>query len=120
MNHQPFEEWLLNTTPLTAEQKRQLDSHVRSCTYCAALARTEKILRTVRLASPASGFVTRFQTRLAAQKVVDRRRRQIGSILFTFGAGFLAVISLPYLVFSSPAVIAACTWGICSPPAGSC
>jgi hypothetical protein len=106
MNHQPFEEWLLNDTPLTAEQKRQLDSHVRACLHCAALVKTEKVMRIVRMASPAPGFVTRFQVRLAAQKAVDRRRRWIGSILFTLGGlGFLVLIGLPYVaVFvASPA-----------------
>lgn len=117
MNHQPFEEWLLNNSPLTAEQKRQLDSHTRNCPHCAALARTEKVLRAVRLASPAPGFVTRFQIRLTAQKAADRRRRGIGSILFTFGGlAILTVISLPYLAsfVASPAqwITALVQWGV--------
>ena len=117
MNHQPFEGWLLNDTPLTAEQKRQLDSHVRNCTYCAALARTEKVLHAARLAEPAPGFVTRFQARLLAQKAADRRRRWIGSIVFTMsGLVFLAVISLPYLgaFFASPAewITTLVQWGV--------
>jgi hypothetical protein len=117
MNHQPFEEWLLNDTPLTPEQKRQLDSHVRACAYCSALVKTEKVMRTVRMASPAPGFLTRFQTRLAAQKLADRRRRLIGSILFTLGGlTLLALISLPYLgtFFASPAqwITALVQWGL--------
>lgn len=117
MNHQPFEEWLLNTTPLTAEQKRQLDSHVRNCAYCAALVKTDRILRAARLAIPAPGFVARFRTRLTAQKAADRRRRWIGSIVFTLGGlAFLASISLPYVVtfFVSPAqwITALVEWGV--------
>lgn len=117
MNHQPFEEWLLNNPPLTAEQKRQLDSHMRNCPHCSSLARTEKVLRTVRLASPAPGFVTRFQNRLAAQKVADRRRRWIGSILFIFGGlAILSVVGLPYLAsfVASPAqwITALVQWGV--------
>lgn len=117
MNHQPFEEWLLNDTPLTGEQKRQLDSHVRNCTYCAALARTEKVLRAARLASPAPGFMTRFQTRLIERKAADRRRRWIGSILFvTAGLTLLAVIGMPYLASfaASPAewITTLVQWGV--------
>jgi hypothetical protein len=107
MNHQPFEEWLLNDTPLTPGQKRQFDSHVRTCAHCSALVKTEKVLRAVRMTTPAPGFVTRFQARLAAQKIADRRRLWIGSILFTFaGLAFMTLLGLPYLaVFvSSPAI----------------
>ena len=117
MNHQPFEEWLLNDTPLTPGQKRELDSHVRACANCSALVRTEKVMRALRLASPAPGFVTRFQTRLAAQKTADRRRRLIGSILFILGGlSLLALIGLPYVAsfFASPAqwITALVQWGL--------
>jgi len=117
MNHQPFEDWLLNNIPITHEQKRDLDLHVRTCAYCAALVKTDKVLRTVKMASPASGFVTRFEIRLAAQKAVDRRRRIAGSILFTLGgSALLAWITSPYLVtfLSSPATWIAVfvEWGV--------
>jgi len=106
MNHQPFEDWLLNNIPITHEQKRDLDSHLRTCAYCAALVKTDKVLRTVKMASPANGFATRFQVRLAAQKAVDRRRRIAGSILFTLGGlALMGWVASPYLVtfFASPA-----------------
>jgi len=64
MNHQPFEDWLLNDKPITHEQKRELDVHLRICSYCAALAETGVALKSVRKASPQTGFTTRFQTRL--------------------------------------------------------
>ncbi len=32
MNHRPFEDWLLDDQPLTPEQKRDLQSHLRTCT----------------------------------------------------------------------------------------
>lgn len=117
MNHQPFEEWLLNDTRLTPEQKRQLDSHVRACSHCSALVKTGKILRDMRMASPAPGFMTRFQNRLAAQKTADRRRRSIGWFVFTLsGIAFLALITLPYLAafFASPAlwITALVEWGV--------
>jgi len=106
MNHQPFENWLLNYTSISPEQKRDLDSHVRTCAYCAALVKTDKVLRTLKMASPASGFVTRFQVRLAAQKAVDRRRRIVGSIMFTLGGlALMGWVASPYLAtfFASPA-----------------
>src|SRR5512133_830291 len=106
MNHRPFEDWLLNDTPVTLEQKRELDKHVRDCAYCAALLETGMALRTVKKASPQAGFTARFEARLAARKAAERRRRYLGSILFTAG-GFALLIWLgsPYLLsfFSAPA-----------------
>jgi hypothetical protein len=85
MNHQPFEEWLLNEQPLDPKQKRDLDLHLRSCAYCAALAETELVLRSAKMVSPAEGFTARFQVRLAERKLVDRRRKFWGAILFLIG-----------------------------------
>lgn len=106
MNHRPFEDWLLNETPITPEQKRELDMHVRTCAYCSALVETGMALKTVKKAAPQAGFTARFEARLAARKAVEQRRRYWGSILFTAG-GLLLLIWLgsPYLLsfFSAPA-----------------
>jgi hypothetical protein len=106
MNHRPFEDWLLNDMTITPEQKRELDMHVRNCAYCTALVETGMALRTVKKASPHAGFTVRFEARLAARKAAERRRRYLGSILFTAG-GFALLIWLgsPFFVsfFSAPA-----------------
>ena len=106
MNHRPFEDWLLSDIPITPEQKRELDMHVRTCAYCAALVETGMALKTVKKVSPQAGFSARFQTRLAARKTVERRRRYFGSILFTVGGLVLLLwLASPYLLtfFSAPA-----------------
>jgi hypothetical protein len=106
MNHQPFEEWLLHENLISPKQKLDLDAHLRVCSYCSALAETGKALRTVKMISPAAGFSTRFQARLAMQRAADRRRRRWGTVLFTFG-GLVMLMWLtgPYLVsfFAAPA-----------------
>ena len=106
MKHQPFEEWLLNDKMISPEQKRELDSHLRTCAHCSALAETGMALRSVKMSSPREGFATRFQVRLAERKVLDRRRRFWGAILFTFGGlALLTWLVSPYLAsfFASPA-----------------
>jgi hypothetical protein len=106
MNHQPFESWLLNEDTLDGQQQRELDSHLRSCASCAALVKTERVLRGVKLALPAAGFVQRFQTRLAVEKAVDRRRKFLGSIFFTIGGlALMFWLASPYLAgfVASPA-----------------
>jgi hypothetical protein len=117
MNHQPFEDWLLNDKLINPKQKLDLDAHLRMCSYCSALAETGKALRSVKMLSPAAGFTTRFQARLAMQKVADRRRRLWGAVLFT--AGGLAMLMWligPYLAsfIASPAawITALIEWGV--------
>lgn len=117
MNHQPFEAWLLEGAPLTPEQKRELDSHMRTCTYCAALVETGIALKSVKMVSPAVGFSIRFQARLAARKLADRRRRFWGTILFVAGGlAILMWVTGPYLAsfLDSPAgwLSAFVEWGV--------
>ena len=117
MKHQPFEEWLLNETPLTMEQKRELDLHVRSCAYCSALMETGVALHSVKIFAPADGFTARFQTRLAERKLADHRRRVWGAILFLIGGlSFLLWLAAPSLFafLSSPAtwIAGLVEWGI--------
>ncbi|MGE5249620.1 MAG: hypothetical protein ACM3QS_05345 [Bacteroidota bacterium] len=98
MNHQPFETWLLEEQPLSAEQKRELQSHLRTCDRCTALVETGLALHSARMARPAAGFATRFQARLEARRIAERRRRFWGIILFSLsGLGVAAWLAVPWL-----------------------
>jgi hypothetical protein len=117
MKHQPFEDWLLNDKLIDPKQKLELDAHLRVCSDCSALAETGKALRSVKMVSPAAGFSTRFQARLAARKVADHRRRLWGAVLFTFGGLVMLLwIASPYLAsfFASPAtwIASLIEWGV--------
>jgi len=106
MNHRPFEDWLLDEQSLTPEQKRALDAHLRTCTYCTALAESGMQLRHAQLVPPKPGFAGRFERRLAAHHLAEQRRRRLGSIVFvTGGLGVLAWLAAPHLgsMISSPA-----------------
>ncbi len=107
MNHQQFEEWLLNDQPLTPDQRRNLHLHTRECTSCAALERANFALRAAPVARPAAGFAGRFQARLARERVVQRRRALIGSLLLGVASLvlflWLALPYLPFLTSSTPA-----------------
>ena len=117
MNHQPFEDWLLNEQPLNSRQKLELEVHMRMCTYCSALAETGKALHSVKKVSPAAGFSTRFQARLAVQRAAERRRKLWGSIVFTLGGLVLLMwLAGPYMAsfFAAPAtwIAALVEWGV--------
>jgi hypothetical protein len=63
-------------------------------------------LKTVKKAYPQTGFAARFEARLAARKAAERRRRYLGSILFTVGGfALLFWLASPFLLsfFSAPA-----------------
>ena len=105
MNHQPFEEWLLSDKNLTSTEKRELNSHLRTCTHCTALSATGLALRSANVIAPAAGFSVRFQQRLAAQKIAERRRRLWGVIILVLsGLGLLGWFTAPaiYSVITAP------------------
>lgn len=105
MNHQPFEEWLLNDKNLTNAEKHELDLHLRTCTHCTALTATGLALRSANVVAPAAGFSIRFQQRLAAQKVAERRRKLLGMIVLILGGiGLLGWFATPviYTFLASP------------------
>jgi hypothetical protein len=99
MNHQPFEEWLLDDKNLNPAEKRELDLHLRTCSRCTSLAEVGLALRSAPVVPPAAGFTLRFQQRLAVQKVAERRRKLWGMIvLLAGGAGLLGWILAPFLL----------------------
>ena len=83
MDHRPFEDWLLEPQPLTTDQKRQLNTHLQTCSSCTSLAEVNLALKSVSAAAPAAGFADRFQVHLAARKQVLRRRNFWGFSLLT-------------------------------------
>jgi hypothetical protein len=98
MNHQPFEEWLLNDKNLNPNEKRELDIHLRTCPHCTALSATGLVLRSARAIRPAPGFALRFEQRLAAQKIAERRRKLWGVIFLMFaGALLFGGLTAPYI-----------------------
>ncbi len=85
MNHRPFEDWLLDDQPLTPQQVRELQAHVRSCASCAAIAESNLALHATHLVGPASGFTDRFQVRLARRRREQRWRQVIGTVVLVLG-----------------------------------
>jgi hypothetical protein len=93
MNHQPFENWLLDDEPLTVPQKRELQIHVRGCRSCAAIAESNLALHSTHAISPRPGFTERFSTRLARWKHVQHRRQILGTLVLVLGAVALLYFS---------------------------
>ena len=106
MNHRPFEDWLLEDQHLTSDQERELQAHLRTCTSCSAVAESNLALHSTRMISPAEGFVSRFETRLAENRKAMRIRQVIGTTIFVLaGLAFLYWLASPFIqeVMRSPA-----------------
>jgi len=97
MDHQPFEQWILNEKQLTKQQENLLNEHLLGCEECAVLStswkRVELELQTSKLAAPSPGFVSRWQFNLANKKAIQHQVQAIktfigisGAILITMGA----------------------------------
>lgn len=99
MNHQPFENWLLDEAPLTPQQQRDLQNHLRGCAICSGIADANLALQTTRLATPMPGFSDRLRPRLAAWRHEQQRRQAIGTILLvSIGVGLLYALAGPAML----------------------
>ena len=85
MNHRPFEDWLLDEQPLTPEQKRDLQSHLRLCTSCSAIAESNLAIHTTQMVSPAPGFTDRFKARLVRRRSEQKWRQIVGTLVLVLG-----------------------------------
>ena len=102
MDHRPYKDWLLNDERITPDQDRDLRVHLRNCPECAALARANLALRSAPVTAPAPGFALRFQTRLQAERKVQRRRSLLGfSILAVVGMSGIFWLLFPFLPYLS-------------------
>lgn len=98
MDHQLFEDWLLNETRLTADEHSALAAHLSACRECNSIAQAGSRLRAAGMAAPARGFGMRFEARLAAEKKRQRKYSLVGlALLVCIGFGALVWLFYPYL-----------------------
>ena len=106
MNHRPFEDWLLDDEPLSPQQARDLQAHVRSCPACAAIAESNLALHSTRIVSPATGFTDRFRVRLEKRRREQRWLQVIGTVVLVLGGvGLVYWLAGPFIMaaLTSPA-----------------
>lgn len=92
MKHQPYETWILLETKLTAEQRRELYQHTKTCSQCRRLAKSQReiayLFSTTPTPYPAPGFTNRWKKRLTS---VEEGKKKT-AILITLSALSLAFI----------------------------
>jgi len=95
MNHQPFEDWLIEDQKLTPRQSRDLKEHLKDCPYCSALVSVDQVLKNASMASPLQGFTDRFRIKLAKEKNLQREQ-----LLWGLGSfGLVALILAGYFAY---------------------
>ena len=109
MDHQHFEEYLLNDTPVPREEKVAFEAHLKVCPKCVALHEANRALQHAVMAEPAPGFASRFQARLEARRKAERRRYFLGGLILflsAVGLGLWFILPiLPAAIFSPAALL---------------
>jgi hypothetical protein len=92
MNHQPFEDWILDERTLTPEEHVELEEHLKVCENCMKLSKglsaTSRILQLSPMISPQPGFSQRWESYF--QKRKEDEQRQLALKIF----GIVSVICL--------------------------
>lgn len=120
MSHQPFEDWLLDDAPRSAEVERLLQLHLASCAECRTLAEVwpevETRLQQAQGIGPRPGFTARWRARYHADQLRRSRRQPWMLLAGLCAAGLpLAVLLLvrALTLLRSPAYLAlACMEGL--------
>ncbi|NPV77477.1 MAG: hypothetical protein HPY59_14040 [Anaerolineae bacterium] len=93
MNHQPFENWILDDEiELSQDQSLELKRHLETCQDCQRLYQNWQMARSFLVASPVvsppSDFTARWQSSLAEKRVVQHKK-QIRKIFLFLIMGIL-------------------------------
>lgn len=95
MQHKTFEAWIFEDDELDEQDGKVLRQHLQECDQCYALKKTwpkvETFLLTAPPVAPASGFVTRWQERLEAQRKQRERRQALTLLAISSGGAGVAL-----------------------------
>ncbi len=104
MNHQPYENWILDEERLAPQDQASLKAHLKECPECFELQRSWNVVQTQIKSAPVKstpvGFMPRWRSQFTLrQKEQERKQARTLLISLASGAGAvtiaLAVIMLP-------------------------
>lgn len=107
MEHQPFEQWILDDAALDSQQERELQAHLLACAACRKLqagwhaARAE--MRFAVAAAPRPGFSQRFQHNLAERKFQQQLQTRRTLLGLSTGVALLILIMAGYILLNTSA-----------------
>lgn len=94
MNHQPFENWILDELTLTPQEQSSLEQHLKDCPDCYRLQRSwskaqQHLITAPRKTAPAN-FMTHWKSNFTARQK-EQERRQARTLLISLGSGAVAI-----------------------------
>ncbi|MHB8086727.1 MAG: anti-sigma factor family protein [Anaerolineaceae bacterium] len=110
MNHQPYENWILDEVQIDSQEQDSLKQHLKECPECFKLNHSWNKVQTEIKSTPVepapAGFMRRWKYEFASrQRELERRQARTLFISLASGAGAvliaLAVILLPDFSFIS-------------------
>jgi hypothetical protein len=105
MNHQPFETWIVEGSPLSVTQDKELHDHLLTCQKCCILSTSlkavERHIKTLPVKNPRAGFTDRWKEQLVERqaRALERQSRRLFYGM-AIAAGLLLVMVVLYLVFN--------------------
>lgn len=91
MEHQPFENWIIDELELTPEQTQALAAHTKECSHCRTLQTSWAEIRAqidaASEAIPAPGFSKRFQKNLEERRLRQQLQIRRLFLFLVLGAG---------------------------------
>lgn len=95
MNHQPYENWILDETPLSEEEKKGLAHHLRECTDCTRLANgwasVQRTIQASQMKPAPADFTGKWSASLAHRKR-EQEKKQARTLVISLSSGAGAVL----------------------------
>ncbi len=105
MDHQPFEDWILDKSEIVKDEKDLLKQHILDCDQCHELKnawdQVETLLVQTPMAAPVPGFSQRFAFRMQAKKAEIQRKQSIRTLIAVGIALFLITTLIVVLMIIS-------------------
>ncbi|KAF0110295.1 MAG: hypothetical protein FD147_1761 [Chloroflexi bacterium] len=109
MNHQPYENWILDSLKINPEEQEALSKHMKACPECYKLHHSWNKVQVQLESTPVKPapavFVPRWKTQFAKRQK-EQERRQARTLLISLGSGAGAImIALTALLLPDFSVI---------------
>ncbi len=95
MNHQPYENWILDEPQLSDEEKQELAHHLRDCSECSRLANGWNTVQRTIQASPMkpapADFTGKWSSSLASRKR-EQEKKQARTLVISLSSGAGAIL----------------------------